>query len=521
MIRLRRSRRAFISSAAATAASLFLPSVGAAAPVRSRERVAVVGAGIAGLTTATILKDGGVDSVIYESSDRVGGRMHSEWTYWNERQHTEWCGAMIDTKHATMHALARRFGQPLIDTWAPLRAGARDTSYFTGHYYPMQLADRDFEPVYAILRKQLAQLGQQTTWDSATPLARELDAMSMKAWIDRYVPGGGNSRLGRLIDDALANEYGVDSAQQTSLNLVYMLGVQPRYDEHGGTMNVLGYSDQRYTTRYGNQRLAMAIAGALPKGSIVFEHRLVALRKRSGGRYDLTFATPQGTTSVTYDRVVLALPFITLRGVDYSGAGFDARKTNAIDNLGYGIHTKLHMQFEGKPWYETGPWPHPLDGQIWTDTGFQNSVDFSLGQDGRSGIIERFTYGTAGLIGTPPQPYSRIEDSPLVREQVKHFFAQLDEIWPGVSKHWNGKATFGNAQADPNILASYSCWLIGQCTSIAGYEKVRQGNVHFAGEHTSVEYQGFMEGGAASGVRAAREILADYGVRATERRANA
>ncbi|MGA2761104.1 MAG: FAD-dependent oxidoreductase [Candidatus Cybelea sp.] len=91
-------------------------------------------------------------------------------------------------------------------------------------------------------------------------------------------------------------------------------------------------------------------------------------------------------------------------------------------------------------------------------------------------------------------------------------FEQLEQIWPGVAQTWNGRATFGNAQADPNILASYSCWLVGQCTTIAGHEARPQGRVHFAGEHTSVEYQGFMEGGAQSGIRAAEEILADYRV---------
>ena len=30
----------------------------------------------------------------------------------------------------------------------------------------------------------------------------------------------------------------------------------------------------------------------------------------------------------------------------------------------------------------------------------------------------------------------------------------------------------------------------------------------FAGEHTSIDFQGFMEGGASEGVRAAQEILA-------------
>lgn len=508
------SRADFVRASLGTAASLILaPAFGTAASFAAgRERVAVIGAGIAGLTCATILRDGGIAATLFESSGRVGGRMHSEMSYWNDGQHTEWCGSMIDTKHETMHALARRFGQPLIDTWAFLPNGGRDTSFFDKRYYPMTRADRDFQPVYATLREQLGKIGPATTWDSATPFARELDRTSMFQWIDRYVPGGHRSQLGRLIDDAMANEYGVDTAQQSSLNLVYMLGEQLRYGMRGGEMNVLGYSDQRYTTRHGNQHLPMAIAASLPKGSIVYHARLTAIRKRPQGDYELTFATPSGTKKTYYDRVVLAIPFIVLRGVDTSGAGFDARKQKAIDELGYGIHTKLHMQFDGKPWYGKGAWPQPSDGQIWTDTGFQNSVDYSLGQSGRSGIIERFTYGTSGLMGTPAQPYSRVEDSPLVRSQVQHFFSQLDEIWPGVSRRWNGKATFGNAQADPNILASYSTWLVGQCTSIAGYERVRQGRIHFAGEHTSVEYQGFMEGGAHSGVRTAHEILADYGI---------
>jgi len=57
---------------------------------------------------------------------------------------------------------------------------------------------------------------------------------------------------------------------------------------------------------------------------------------------------------------------------------------------------------------------------------------------------------------------------------------------------------------------SYSCWLVGQYTTITGYEKVRQGNIHFAGEHCSYNFQGYMEGGAREGKRAAEEILGDY-----------
>jgi monoamine oxidase len=63
---------------------------------------------------------------------------------------------------------------------------------------------------------------------------------------------------------------------------------------------------------------------------------------------------------------------------------------------------------------------------------------------------------------------------------------------------------------DPNLLGSYSCWKTGQYTAFSGYEGARQGNCHFAGEHCSTNFQGFMEGGAEEGQRAANEILSDY-----------
>ena len=48
---------------------------------------------------------------------------------------------------------------------------------------------------------------------------------------------------------------------------------------------------------------------------------------------------------------------------------------------------------------------------------------------------------------------------------------------------------------------------MGQYTRFAGYESVRQGPVHFAGEHCSLEFQGYMEGAAREGARAALEIV--------------
>ncbi len=508
-------RRDFIANAGlaalGTAAAQF--TAYGISSARERERVAIVGAGIAGLTTALRLHDAGIGATVYESASRVGGRMHSERRYWDLGQHTEWCGAMVDSLHVNIHSLARRFNLRLLDTYAGRPRGARDTCYLNGRYYPMTGIDKDFAKIYPVLAAQLALVDPETTYANATPTARRLDAMSMRDWIEKYVPSGLDGPLGRLIAESYRNEFGREIEELSALNLVVQLGQQRHYAQDR-QMNVLGSSDQRYIIASGSQALPEAIAASLPAGSVRLDYRLLALRLTSGGSYELRFNRGGTAETVYADRVVLALPFIVLRALDYSGANFDSAKINAIENLGYGYHTKLHLQFAGRPWMRSShPWPEPTTGQIWTTLPFQSSLDYSLGQPGSDGLIEVFTAAAPAMLDTPPMPYARIEDAGAVGRHVRSFFDQLELIWPDVASTWNGKATFGNAQADPNIRASYSNWLVGQCTTIAGHEGRAQGRVHFAGEHTSIAYQGFMEGGAESGMRAASEILADYRIR--------
>jgi monoamine oxidase len=58
---------------------------------------------------------------------------------------------------------------------------------------------------------------------------------------------------------------------------------------------------------------------------------------------------------------------------------------------------------------------------------------------------------------------------------------------------------------------------VGQFTAFAGAEIERVGNLHFCGEHTSLDAQGFMEGAALTGAMAATEVAGDLGLRTEER----
>ena len=90
-------RRRFLQGVGAVAGVALLPRTQMAQAAAKKPKIVIVGAGISGLNAALTLQDAGFASTIYESSNRVGGRMHSDTTTWLNEQKSEWCGEYIDS----------------------------------------------------------------------------------------------------------------------------------------------------------------------------------------------------------------------------------------------------------------------------------------------------------------------------------------------------------------------------------------------------------------------------------------
>ena len=160
------TRREFVAGAAAIATSAAVPEAAFAAA--SKARIAIVGAGIAGLNAALTLQDSGIASTVYEASNRIGGRMFSATSIWADNQVTEWCGELIDSDHETIIGLARRFGLPL-DDFAGI-PNLRDTYKILGRYYTVEQAYEDWRGgVQQAIAKDLETAGELTTYDKFTP----------------------------------------------------------------------------------------------------------------------------------------------------------------------------------------------------------------------------------------------------------------------------------------------------------------------------------------------------------------
>jgi monoamine oxidase len=451
--------------------------------------VAVVGAGLAGLTCAYRLRQAGIAATVYEASTRTGGRCWTRRGAFDEGQVAERGGELIDQSHTAIRHLAQQLGLALDNVLAAEPNGTEARFRFFGQSYSPTQAARDLQAhVWQALKRDYVEASYPTLYTESTAHGRTLDAMSIAQWIDARVPGGRGSPLGKLLEIAYVIEYGAEAGEQSALNLVYLLGQRGQ-----GQLRLFGASNEKYKVRGGNDLIVQGLADAL-RGQIETGAALTAIARTADGRYTLSF---RNRPSVTAQRVVLALPFSVLRErVDIAAAGFSTLKRTAIRELGMGANGKLALQFRTRHWHSLG-----CNGDTIADTGYQDTWEVTRAQPGRAGILVNYTGGDV----------ARRQSGGLPARLATQFLGQVAPVLPGLGDAYNGKATYDDWLRHEWTLGSYAYWKVGQYTRFAGVEGEPSGACHFAGEHTSVDFQGYLNGAVESGERAAREVLAALG----------
>jgi monoamine oxidase len=460
---------------------------GSSSPPEHEEEIAIVGGGLAGLVAAHRLAQAGHRAIVHEASDRLGGRVWTIRRVFADGQIAEHGGELIDSGHVSLRKLIAELGLELDNVIAGEKPGTGDLFHFNGAVYPVRRAVEDFSAVYPTLKQQLAQIGYPTLHNRHKPLGVQLDQMSIADWIGENVPGGLQSDLGKLLNVAYNTEFGADISDQTSLNLLYLLGYSG-----GGRLRLFGASNEKFHVQGGNDLIVQRLAAQL-EGQIRLGSQLVEIKRQSNGSYRLAFEGDGGSSVVKAPFVILALPFAVMReSVDYSDAGFDPVKRMAIEQQGMGTNSKLNVQFSERPWRTADS-----NGSTYADTGYQSTWEASRGQPGRAGILVDYTGGTIG----------KDFGGASAEERAHRFLSELEPVFPSVPASFNGRAVLDYWTGRPFTRGSYAYYKVGQMTAFAGVEGKPSGNCHFAGEHTSYTYQGYMEGAVKSGERAALEVF--------------
>lgn len=483
------TRRDFLARAAATAA---VPLAHALRPGSTSPRVAIVGAGLAGLTCADRLQSRGLIATVYEARPRGGGRCRSVRGVF-PGQVAEHGGEFIDNLHKTMLGYARRFGLALEDV---TKSPGEDTFVIDGVTY----AEADVVAEYRVLAPRLradlkTSSGAPTAFDH-TDGDVALDHLDLATYLDSRA--GDLPLIRKVLTVAYEGEYGLDASEQSCLNLLLFIHADRR-----SKFQPFGvFSDERYHVVGGNDLVVQGLLADFA-GTVEYGRALCGVRRNALGAYELSFADGAPATA---DAVVLAIPFSVLRHLDLDPSlGLSAAKRHAIDTLGYGTNAKTMIGFEGVPWLDL----HHANGTAITNLpSVQNTWETNPSRHGAHAILTDFAAGTRGrLLSTGPSE---------VQTQVAALLADLESAWPGVSARATRDGqyvltTVAHWPSSPWALGSYTCYKPGQFTSIAGLEGQRAGHLHFAGEHADSFYswQGFMEGACLSGLAVADAILAD------------
>ena len=433
--------------------------------------VLIAGAGFSGLAATRDLAAMGADVTVIEARDRVGGRVSTIRAGFENSQHAEAGGDFIDEGHDAIRGLAAELGLTLTRI---LRGGfayaRRDASGRT------RLVPRSAARGWEHLSERLSDLADryrlvERRWDS--PIAADMARRSVSEWLDAIKA---DADL-RATTTGLRGFFLADPEELSLLALVDQFA--PDDEPAPWAM---------YRIEGGNDRLAAALAEPLGD-RLRLNTELVAVSHRGRG-VRATVRNGRQQSQIQADYLLFALPTSLLRRIPITPA-LPAPQHEAIARLKYGRATKTLLQFSKRFWRATGR-PRAFGSALPFGAAWEGNEE----QSGKTGILALLAGGSA----------SDATRDIIAKGGINGLVHSLDWLgsqdanlvaWRQVAWDADPWARGGYAFFDPGFDPSLRAWLARP-----------SGPLFFAGEHTSIKWQGYMNGAIESGRRAAAEIAA-------------
>jgi monoamine oxidase len=470
-------RRNFLRKSFLATAALTLPLQGCF--TGRKKSVAIVGAGISGLTTAFELRKKGIESTVYEATGRMGGRILTVDDAVVDGAYVDFGAEYIDSTHTDLLALAKELDVEIID----LLSDPLEPRYY--YFHDKRFTEDD---LVAALQPFTDRLTKDV--DALPDVLHYSEGEKFKALDDKSVTGylkeiGVTGWLYDFFDMVITGEYAMEASEQSSINLLYILALPVRI---GNRYHALGSEHEVFKFKGGSQRVIDKLSARV--NDLVKTGWLLKKLNKVDDYYELIFEVDGKTETVTADQVVLTVPFPVLRSIEMNFK-FPDRKQRCIDTLGFGIAAKAAMGFKKRVWRDQG-----YQGYTYTDVNRTTIWDSSQGVDIPQGSLS-FVTGGKESIDFQNLNYAQIKD---------RWLGGAEKLYPGLSAEYNGRIAKFCWATNPFSKGSYTCYTKGQWSEFAGVESEPFGNIFFAGEHCSVLHQGFMNGAVESGKIVAAQI---------------
>ena len=411
--------------------------------------------------------------------------------------HPEFGGDFIDSDHAEMLGLVKDFKLELIDLRAEAAAASLqyDLYYFDGRRISEAEIITEFKLIADQLARDVASMGN----DYATPAGVALDNLTLAAYIDALPCA---AWLKEILTAAFVAEYGADTSEQSAINMLAVIDTNV-----ASGFQVFGASDERFRIKHGNSMLPLKMASEMKHS--IHKHHMLTRITQADGSYVLSFAARR---DVRADYVIVTIPFTMLREVEIDLKDMTTAKRDSINELGYGQANKLFLGYQNRPWREG---ENKFSGYLF-NPDIPNGWDATSTEFFKSGKGVYCCYfgGKESLrlsdvaVHDPRAPRHHIWKTNLPEPEVDRYVQILGQIFPGSAAAYADKHVFACWSTYPYVKGCYTSPKPGQWNGAVRHAGEPIGNVYFAGEHCSAEFQGFLNGAAETGRRAAEAIVA-------------
>ncbi|WP_017382049.1 flavin monoamine oxidase family protein [Paenisporosarcina sp. TG-14] len=457
------------------------------------KKILIVGAGMAGLVAASLLKEAGHNVTILEASNRVGGRIYTKRSPFINGQYME-AGAMrIPNHHYFTLEYIKKFHLPVNSF---INSTPNDLIYVNGiktrQYLYKQNPDILDYPVAPHEKGKTAEELIQTViqpvidFINLNPLEnwrwviKEYDRYSMDGFL-RYNPNGVTLSPGaiEMIKVLLAIE---GLSELAFLDILRELII------------LFNPTVSFYEITGGNDQLPQAFLPQL-KEDILYRQKLTKIVQRNNQvtiySMDTESLKPMETTC---DICILTIPFSVMQFVEVEPHdSFSHNKWKAIRELHYVTSTKIGLQFKSRFWEDDGI----QGGHTATDLPIRFSYypSHGIGDNGPGVIIASYTWEDDAI------PWIGLSEENRIQQALKnlatiHGQQVYDEFITGASYRW---------ALNPYSGGAFSLFKPEQETELFHAISSPEGRVHFAGEHTALPH-GWIQGAIESGIRVAHEV---------------
>jgi monoamine oxidase len=482
-------RRDFLKRTALATASLSAPSAdgllrpGTLERTGAAQKIIIVGAGLAGLSAAYELTSAGHDVTVLEARNRPGGRVLTLRDPFAEGLYADAGATRIPHHHHFTLKYAQLFGLTL-DPFQPpdlpsvyyVRGRRIEVTSGQKVEWPFELTSEERALGLRGMRQKyvwsmLGEVGDVTDPDWPTPeTLKKYDGMNRSDfWRSRGASPGAV---------ALLSLGGIDDRAETWSTL-FML----RNQALNKNLNLY------YKIRGGTDLLPKAFATRMPEK--IHYGAPVARIEQTAQAVKAIFLRAGSYHTMAGDRLICAVPFSVQKNIEVV-PGFSVEKQTAIEQLPYLSASKIFLQSRKRFWATEGQ-----SGFATTDLPISQVWDMTYGQPGSRGILQAFP------LSLHSRQVTRVSES----ERIEFALGQVEKIYPGMRENFEGGVTkcWDDDQWSRGVSAYYKP---GQFTSLLPHVARPEGRIHFAGEHTSIWVDGWMQGALESGHRVAREVNA-------------